>query len=628
MTHQRLPTLGTSGFRIVASRADGERRTLVSPDIATCAGVPGGDAPIPADRRYRHPFITCTELRAALHHRHRPALRPADTTMARLRRCARDCAREYADPADRRFHAQPVACPRLRARLLAARPAPAPAGPNCRGDAGRRRPARLLAGGAILAVKGLGGYHLACDAADAGGRARRCASARSAGDKPFAVMAARPRRRRAAGRDVGPAERALLDRRPAPDRAAAPARRAAAPAGSPTPWRPAAPTSGVMLPYTPLHHLLLRAARDPPGPRLLVMTSGNLSGEPIVTDDGGGAGAGWRISPTPGSRHDRPIQVPCDDSVVRVCDGERAAGTPLARVRAAAGRPAGAGPARAGGRRRPEEHLLPRPRGATPGCRPTSATWTTSRRCRPSSGAEQHLEGSPGSRPSCWSRTGTRLPVARGGPSGTRTAGRCVAYSTTTRISPPSMAEHGLDGGRPVHRLRLRRDRVRRRRRGVGRRGAAGRLRRLRPVRAPARTCRCPAATPACATRAGWRCPTCGPRGCAWDRGRCRAWRPARRAERRCSKRQLERGIGCVPDLQHGPAVRRGVLAGRACATGGLRGAGGDRAGGGGWPAGGDGAELRLRARPGDADGALLPIPAPLLAAVVADVLAGRCRRR
>jgi hydrogenase maturation protein HypF len=288
---------GTAGFAIVASDAAGERATLVSADSATCDDCLR-EMDDPADRRYGYPFINCVNCGPRFTIvRDVPYDRPA-TTMAPFAMCGA-CAAEYHDPADRRFHAQPTCCPDC--------------GPALRSVPGGGVPldaaAALLRGGGVLAVKGLGGFHLAVLAADEGAAARLRAR-KHREDKPFAVMVADLDAARALG-EVDDVAAGLLTGRARPivlcdKRPGAAVAAAVAPGNR---------QLGLMLPYTPLHHLLLRRVGEP-----IVLTSGNVSDEPIAFDD---ADAAARLAPIADGflSHDRAIHIRVDDSVVRAFRG-------------------------------------------------------------------------------------------------------------------------------------------------------------------------------------------------------------------------------------------------------------------------------------------------------------------
>jgi hydrogenase maturation protein HypF len=320
VTATPLEPTGAAGFAIAPSLAGGDRQTLVSPDTATCADCLRELAD-PADRRFRYPFINCTNCGPRFTIvRDVPYDRPA-TTMAGFEMCA-DCAREYGDPGDRRFHAQPVCCPACGPTLaLLDRRGAAAAGDPLAVAAARLRD------GAVVAVKGLGGYHLAADAASepavAALRARKHRE-----DKPFAVMVADVASARRLG-EVGPAEEAMLA---SPRRPIVLLRRRGGGAGVAPSVAPGNRSLGVMLPYTPLHHLLLEAVGRP-----IVLTSGNVSDEPIAYRDSEalerlGGIADWFLV------HDRPIHMRADDSVVRAFGGRE---LPLRRSRGFAPQPLG-----------------------------------------------------------------------------------------------------------------------------------------------------------------------------------------------------------------------------------------------------------------------------------------------
>lgn len=335
------------GFRIVASQDQTAHTTLVSPDIATCDDCLR-ELFDPADRRYHYPFINCTNcgprftiIRSLPYDR-------AATSMDRFPMCP-ECAAEYADPLDRRFHAQPDACfdcgPHITWReaaggmvLESSEATPAVGDTRESSDGIIERCVELLEAGGIVAIKGLGGFHLACDAANEQAvvelRRRKRRS-----NKPLAVMV----------RSLTDAEHlchvddaehdlligsirpiVLLRRRGVGERDSFDAL-ALAPSVAHD-----LPELGVMLPYTPLQHLLLAAAASH-GMHALVMTSGNLSEEPIETDDD----LAWERLVAAGIAdallgNDRAILSRYDDSVARVVDD---AVMPVRRARGYAPQP-------------------------------------------------------------------------------------------------------------------------------------------------------------------------------------------------------------------------------------------------------------------------------------------------
>ena len=325
VTTRDLRPTGSDGFAIAPSEPAGSgasarlRRALVSADTATCADCLAELAD-PADRRFGYPFINCTNCGPRFTIVRDVPYDRARTTMSGFAMCQR-CAAEYHQPGDRRFHAQPTCCPacgpRLTLRDAAGEPQPA-ADPIAAAAA-------LLRAGQVLAVKGLGGYHLAVDAAcEPAAAALRGRKHRE--DKPFAVMAADIAAARqlaevddtAAALLAGPRRPiVLLPRRSSP-RQSGPGQSSPGRSGPSLVAPSVAPGTGqlgIMLPYTPLHHLLLSAFAGP-----IVLTSGNVSDEPIAYRD---ADALERLAGIADAflTHDRAIHIRADDSVVRAFRG-------------------------------------------------------------------------------------------------------------------------------------------------------------------------------------------------------------------------------------------------------------------------------------------------------------------
>jgi len=301
---RELAPRGETGFRIAASDESGPRSLQLLPDLATCERCLA-ELLDPGDRRYRYPFINCIDCgpRYSIiddlpYDRSRTAMRHFPLCKA--------CRAEYHDPTNRRFHAEPNACPACGPRLSLWETTGAVL---ARDDDALVAAARAIRAGRIVAVKGLGGFHLVADARDAA-TVDRLRTRKRRPAKPFAVMFPSLAAIRACC-DVVPAAETLLTS-------------AARPIVL-LPWRggpiaaavaPGNPRLGALLPYTPLHHLLLRELGFP-----VVATSGNLGGEPIVTDE---TEALSRLAGIADAFlvHDRPIVRPLDDSVAQLVCGE------------------------------------------------------------------------------------------------------------------------------------------------------------------------------------------------------------------------------------------------------------------------------------------------------------------
>jgi hydrogenase maturation protein HypF len=299
-----IPSEPLDTFSISQSHeAPADRRLSIPPDLATCPACLS-EVFDPSDRRYRYPFTNCTQCGPRFTIARDVPYDRRSTTMAPFTMCPA-CRREFDDVENRRFHAQPNACPvcgpRLRLRNESGEPVEA--------DDAISATARALLAGLIVAIKGLGGFHLACDATSSTA-VRRLRTRKRRDEKPFAVMARDLADARALATMTEQDRRLLLS----PERPIVLLQRREG-CGVAAETAPDNPLIGVMLPYTPLHHLLLDDVRRP-----LVMTSGNLSEEPLAYRN---EEALTRLRGIADLflLHDRDIETPCDDSVARVVAG-------------------------------------------------------------------------------------------------------------------------------------------------------------------------------------------------------------------------------------------------------------------------------------------------------------------
>lgn len=299
----KIPSESSGEFLIEPSDGIGTRALSIPPDLATCAKCEE-EVSDPNDRRYRYAFTNCTACGPRFSIATDVPYDRSATTMNEFVMCP-SCAREFQDVSNRRFHAQPNACPDCGPRLSLW----ASDGSEIESEDPLAETVELLRAGAIVAVKGLGGFHLACDASQPKS-VQELRARKHRDEKPFAVMV----RDLAAARslsNMSAEEEALLSSRERP--IVLVERRDDAPLASEV--APDVPTLGIFLPYTPLHHVLLREVGVP-----LVMTSANVAGDPICKDNReaaerlGGIADAFLV-------HDREIAMRCDDSVVRMVAG-------------------------------------------------------------------------------------------------------------------------------------------------------------------------------------------------------------------------------------------------------------------------------------------------------------------
>lgn len=291
-------------FQILESQADSTVSTHVPPDVSICDNCLQ-ELLNPQDRRYRYPFINCTHCGPRFTIIQRIPYDRANTTMSAFEMCPA-CAAEYHDPHSRRFHAQPIACSQCGPILEYIGPGVIA---STTGEQALAAAQVSLRAGQIVAVKGLGGFHLACDATNNAAVAT-LRERKGRVDKPFAVMVRSLAQARqiawvddAAAELLASSQRPIVLLRKRPDSSLS---NLIAPGNS---------YIGLMLPYTPLHHLLLEDSH------LLVMTSGNHAGEPIAFENDE---AQERLGSLADAflLHNRPIQTPCDDSVFRISKGQ------------------------------------------------------------------------------------------------------------------------------------------------------------------------------------------------------------------------------------------------------------------------------------------------------------------